>query len=308
MAVEGLATAFAVAQALGQAVGFAEDLGLFGGDEGRGSQDPRDPNYHGEHWGRELAFRQRNCNTFAAPTGRVRDVEAPARIRALDAMGARTHRIRQLFPNLPAECTSTATFFGVGPVPADVPYRHGWAQFALGPSPFQQAARQLGISEADLFQRIIGQPAQAPPTVQQGDDMSVGAAIGDFLSVAGDIVDAYRGHGGGYTTSPPPMGGLGPIFQTAPGGSTIFDLPAVDIVPQGHRSHTPFARSLTPRTVGMAKEVQVQGPNGKTHVYRNKGRALLYADDLAAVKRVRRAAAQANRACGTRRTTRRGRR
>jgi len=319
---ETIMAAASIASALGSSVNIGQSIfgGLFGDDDGgRGSDDVRDPEYHGDHWQREAQFRGKHCGTYAAPTGRVRDREFGQRKRALSDLLGQVGRQRmkavatQL--GIPERCRDVGDFFGVGPVPANVPHAGGWREFSLSPSPFQQVAAQLRMSEAQLFAAIMGGgPTAAPPPAPQETDMGVGAAIGDFLSLAGDFADFQRtGRSGpvytnaGYGNAVPQyqpanLGVLGPAM----GGAVLENL--FDVLPGmgggGHLDHTRFARERS-SAVGMAKEVHVMGPNGKQHTYRNKGRTLLFADDLAAVKRVRRAAAQANRACGG---ARRGRR
>jgi len=81
-----------------------------------------------------------------------------------------------------------------------------------------------------------------------------------------------------------------------PGGNGMAGTQAV-----GHSQHSVFARPANGTGVRMASEVQVIHPiTGKTYVYKNMGRCILYQGDLSATKRVNKIAARAKRARGKR--------
>lgn len=106
---------------------------------------------------------------------------------------------------------------------------------------------------------------------------------------------------------PPPLfpqqGGFGLTAPIAlPGGARTagFDLPFVDVVPQG-------AVCITPRATGsfrLPSRVDVPVPQRDGTVrfttFKNMGRPILWSGDLAAVKRVRRVASKARRRVGGR--------
>ena len=130
-----------------------------------------------------------------------------------------------------------------------------------------------------------------------------------FLGGIGDIAGQLfpQGLGGGWGGMSP---GIPQVPQTMPGGFPVqpafFDMPGFDIAPQGSMSGmggaciAPTARG----SIGFPTTVQFMAPtpsgNQRCHTYRNKGTALLYSDDLAACKRVKRAAARARKAVGGR--------
>lgn len=141
-------------------------------------------------------------------------------------------------------------------------------------------------------------------------DLTQGGGWGAFLGGIGDIAGQLFPRG---LTQPWPgdmmyPGGPGPISM--PGGLPVqpafFDMPFGDIAPQGSMSGmggaciAPTARG----SIGFPTTVQFMAPtpsgNQRCHTYRNKGTALLYSDDLAACKRVKRAAARARKAVGGR--------
>ncbi len=79
-----------------------------------------------------------------------------------------------------------------------------------------------------------------------------------------------------------------------PGGAMI---PFSPVAPTGGRLFTASQNLMTGAiSVRPIKEIQALNPStGRVHTWREKGRCLLFADDLGAVKRVRKVARLAGR-------------
>lgn len=178
----------------------------------------------------------------------------------------------------------------------------------FGPSP-QPAAVGTGT---------VGQPLGGAP-------VPIHAAIGQFLkdtatvtleglvAQAPQIISAVLGPAQPIaTTQPvgpiglPPLtsGGFAPVSApiALPGGARTagFDIPGIDIVPQG-------AVCISPRPTGSFRlpsrvDVPVPQRDGTMRftTFKNMGRPILWSGDLAAVKRVRRVASKAKRRVGGR--------
>ena len=134
--------------------------------------------------------------------------------------------------------------------------------------------------------------------------------FGGLTQVASTVLPILGQSGvfGGPQQSPFPQ--QMPMPRTLPGGAMAtpagFELPFIDIAPGGIMSGQ-GGTCIQPRTraaTGYPGTVQFMAstPSGNTRVmtYKNKGRALLYSDDLAACKRVKRVATRARRAAGGR--------
>ena len=107
------------------------------------------------------------------------------------------------------------------------------------------------------------------------------------------------------TTWNPPRrmpGGALPVQQAG------FELPFIDLAPGGSMSGQggtcigPGPMRMGGASYPNTVQFMTTTPSGNTRcmTYKNKGRALLYADDLQACKRVKRVAARARRASGGR--------
>ena len=206
-----------------------------------------------------------------------------------------------------------------------------WAQYAaaLQRRTGIQSGAQVGTQPGPAY---TPRPGPIPPYAAQprGRSGTTGPAsfpiaggpqvdlAGFFGSMAGWAAQTFLSGQEGYMGIP----GMGtPIMQGPPGampggarfapGPMItparqagFDLPFIDIAPQGTMGGmggtciTPQARG----SVGYPSTVQFLAPtpSGSTRVktYKDKGSCLLYSDDLAACKRVKRVAARARRAVG----------
>ena len=215
----------------------------------------------------------------------------------------------------------------------------GWRLLSAGYSAYQWAQYAAALQKRTGIQTRAGVPGYAPRpgpvppyrTQPRGGGGVVGPRTipiaggpnvdltGFFGSMVGTAANYFLGGGiqeGGPMGWGRPRGAPGPYYGGAmPGGAPIspgpaiqagFDMPFMDIAPQGTMSGM-GGTCITPRargSVGYPSTVQFMAPtpSGNTRVktYKDKGSCLLYSDDLAACKRVKRVAARARRAVGGR--------
>lgn len=140
--------------------------------------------------------------------------------------------------------------------------------------------------------------------------------LGGITQIAGTVLPILRDTGvlpgGGGWGYPPmttmPMSPTPPPVVAMPGGAPIQATPAMGTgfmgAAQGMISGGTCIGPQPRASIGWPNTVQFMDttPSGNTRVmtYKNKGRALLYSDDLQACKRVKRVATRARRAAGGR--------
>ena len=140
--------------------------------------------------------------------------------------------------------------------------------------------------------------------------------LGGITQIAGTVLPILRDTGvlpgvrdsrwDNYNPMPFPPGG--PNVVAMPGGAPIQATPAMGTgfmgAAQGMISGGTCIGPQPRASIGWPNTVQFMDttPSGNTRVmtYKNKGRALLYSDDLQACKRVKRVATRARRAAGGR--------
>lgn len=154
--------------------------------------------------------------------------------------------------------------------------------------------------------------------------MDLSGFFGGLTQVASQVLPLLERYGVLTPADPviintSPRGGAERVDMTTwnppaamPGGAPLrvtpaaLDIPFIDILPQGIGSGMGGTCIQARNTVssGYPSTVQFMAPtpsgNSRVMTYKNKGRALLYSDDLAACKRVKRVAARARRAAGGR--------
>lgn len=117
--------------------------------------------------------------------------------------------------------------------------------------------------------------------------LGTGITGGDIASIIG----AVRGGGGG--------GGNAALPGGAALGGGMFDLPGIDIVPQGQAT---CGSAFRPTRSGMSaqRHIKVNPASGRMQWFGPIGNPVLWSGDLAAAKRVKKVAARARRRVGGR--------
>lgn len=129
------------------------------------------------------------------------------------------------------------------------------------------------------------------------------SGIADTVSALAPAVQPGLQLAGAFGAGPYAGGGAAmPVSQSLPGGAVpALGVPFVDLVPPGSVPITPTQGACGTRLPGTV-QVPYTTASGQQKIatYKNMGRAVLYAGDFAACKRVRKVASKARRRSGGR--------